>query len=341
MRIRWREFELPNRVVVDKETLNENFGRFKAEPFERGFGVTIGNSLRRILLSSIEGAAVVSVKFGTVKHEFSNIPGVVEDITDIVLNIKNLNVKLFSDGSKKIKIETNKIGDITGNDIITDGNVEVINKDLHIATITDNVDFNLEMEVRNGRGYVTESENELADNEIGVIPIDSIFSPIRNVQYKVENTRVGHKTNYDRLILDISTNGAITPEAALTEAAKILRKHLNPFVQYFELGNEIDYTEPKVIENLEEINEIEESPENLNEKLTVNVAELDLSVRASNCLDMANIKTVRDLISLNEEEALEIRNFGRTTLIEIKKKLSQMGLSFGMFNKSDMNKEAV
>lgn len=341
MQIRWRDFELPTRVIVEKETLSGFFGRFIAEPFERGFGVTIGNCLRRILLSSIEGAAVVSVKIDGVRHAFSTIPGIVEDVTDIILNIKGLNIKLYSENAKKIKIQTNKTGEVKAGDIIVDSDVEIINKDLHIATLSDNVNFNVEMEVRKGRGYVTEEENESEDNEIGVIPIDSIFSPIRNVRYKIEDTRVGHKTNYDRLILEISTNGAITPEMALTEASKVLRKHLNPFVQYFELGKELDFVDTNVIEDQKGDRKLEEPQEKLDDKLGTNVAELDLSVRASNCLDMANIKTVKDLVSLNEEEALEIRNFGKTTLIEIKKKLSQMGLSFGMLNKSDVNKEAV
>lgn len=341
MRVRWRDFELPTRISVDKETLTDCFGRFVAEPFERGFGVTIGNSLRRIMLSSIEGAAVVSVKFEGISHEFSTIPGVVEDITDIILNIKCLSVKLHSEGVKKIRIETDKACDIKGGDIITDADVEIVNKDLHIATVSEDVNFVVEMEVRRGRGYVTEEENALDEREVNLIPIDSIFSPVRNVKYVVEDTRVGHKTNYDKLILDITTNGAISPELVLTESSKILRKHLNPFVQYFELGKELDFAEPSAIELHSGGYEIEDTPGELSGKLETNVAELDLSVRASNCLDMAEIKTVKDLVSLSEESALEIRNFGKTTLVEIKKKLLQMGLNFGMYNKSDVNKEAV
>ncbi len=341
MRIRWRDFELPTRVISDKEVLTDSYGKFIAEPFERGFGVTIGNSLRRILLSSMEGAAVVSVKIEGVNHEFSTVPGIVEDMTDVILNIKSLNIKLNSEQPKKIKIEAKKKGVVTGADIITDGDVDIINKELHIATVSDNINFNVEMEVKNGRGYVQAEENAVEDSEVGVIPIDSIFSPIRNVAYKIEDTRVGHKTNYDRLVLEIWTNGSINPELALTEAAKVLRKHLNPFVQYFELGRELQHIEAKAVECQVGTQEIDEPIENLNEKMEMNVSELDLSVRASNCLDMANIKTVKDLAALNEEEALEIRNFGKTTLLEIKKKLSQIGLNFGMFSKSDEKKDEV
>ena len=340
MRIRWNNFELPSRVIVEKETLTDIFGRFIAEPFERGFGVTIGNSLRRILLSSIEGAAVASVKIDGVRHAFGTIPGIVEDVIDIILNIKNLNIKLHSEGPKTIKIEATKAGVIKGGDIITDSDVEIINKDSHIATLSKNIKFNVEMEVKRGRGYVTEEENELEEKEVGVISVDSMFSPVRNVQYKIEDTRVGHKTNYDRLIIDISTNGAITPEVAIVEASKILRKHLNSFVQYAELGKELDYVDTIAIENQNKDHEIEQSTKKLDESLDMSVSELDLSVRASNCLDMANIKNVRELTLINEEDALELRNFGKTTLVEIKKKLLQMGLSFGM-DKPEMNKEAI
>ncbi|MGR3317938.1 MAG: DNA-directed RNA polymerase subunit alpha [Candidatus Anammoxibacter sp.] len=340
MRIRWNDFELPSRVIVEKETLTDVFGRFIAEPFERGFGVTVGNSLRRILLSSIGGAAVASVKIEGVRHAFGTIPGIVEDVIDIILNIKSLNIKLHSEGAKIIKIEANKKGVIKGGDIITDSDVEIVNKDLHIATLSEKVKFNVEMEVRRGRGYVTEEENEPEEKEVGVISVDSMFSPVRNVQYKIEDTRVGHKTNYDRLILDISTNGAITPEVAIVEASKILRKHLNSFVQYAELGKELDYVDTVAIESQNRDHEIEKSTKKLDESLDMSVSELDLSVRASNCLDMANIKNVRELTVINEEDALELRNFGKTTLVEIKKKLLQMGLSFGM-DKPEINKEAV
>lgn len=326
MRIRWREFELPNRVSIEKETHTDTYGKFIAEPFERGFGITIGNGLRRILLSSIEGSAVTSVKIGGVEHEFSTIPGVVEDTIDIILNIKNLVVKLHSDKPRKIRIEAKKKGEVTAGDIITDDSVDVINEDLHIATISENVNFNVEMDVKNGRGYKTAEENGIDGHEVGVIPIDAIFSPVRKTKIRVEETRVGRRTNYDRLIIEIWTNGIISPEMALTEASKVFRKHLNPFVRYFELGRELPQAGEKQIEKVLE-NE-KESEDEVNRKMAISVSELDLSVRASNCLEYANIKTVGELVTKEEDELLELKNFGKTTLIEIKKKLNQLGLTF-------------
>lgn len=326
MRIRWREFELPNRVSIEKETHTDTYGKFIAEPFERGFGITIGNGLRRILLSSIEGSAVTSVKIGGVEHEFSTIPGVVEDTIDIILNIKNLVVKLHSDKPRKIRIEAKKKGEVTAGDIITDDSVDVINEDLHIATISENVNFNVEMDVKNGRGYKTAEENGIDGHEVGVIPIDAIFSPVRKTKIRVEETRVGRRTNYDRLIIEIWTNGIVSPEMALTEASKVFRKHLNPFVRYFELGRELPQAGEKQIEKVLE-NE-KESEDEVNRKMAISVSELDLSVRASNCLEYANIKTVGELVTKEEDELLELKNFGKTTLIEIKKKLNQLGLTF-------------
>ena len=326
MRIRWREFELPNRVSIEKETYTNFYGKFIAEPFERGFGITIGNGLRRILLSSIEGSAVTSAKIDGVEHEFSNIPNVVEDTIDIILNIKNLVVKLHTDKPRKIRIETKKKGAVTAADIITDDDVEVINKDLHIATISEDVDFKVEMEVKKGRGYKTAEENGAGGSEVGVIPIDAIFSPVRKTKIRVEETRVGRRTNYDKLIIEIWTNGIISPEMALTEASKVFRKHLNPFVHYFELGRELPNAGEKQIEQVDE--KVEDSEDEVKKKVVVSVAELDLSVRASNCLEYANIKTVNELVTKEEEELLELKNFGKTTLVEIKKKLNQLGLSF-------------
>ncbi|MGR3302247.1 MAG: DNA-directed RNA polymerase subunit alpha [Candidatus Scalindua sp.] len=326
MRIRWKEFELPNRVSIEKETHTDTYGKFIAEPFERGFGITIGNGLRRILLSSIEGSAVTSVRIDGVEHEFSTIPGVVEDTIDIILNIKNIVVKLHSDKPGKIRIESKKKGEITAGDIITDDGVEVVNEDLHIATISDNIKFNVEMDVKNGRGYKTAEENGAdGGHEVGVIPIDAIFSPVRKTKIRVEETRVGRRTNYDRLILEIWTNGVVSPEMALTEASKVFRKHLNPFVHYFELGRELPQAGEKQIE---EVEEEEASVDEVNKKMAISVSELDLSVRASNCLEYANIKTLGELVIREEEELLELKNFGKTTLVEIKKKLNQLGLSF-------------
>ena len=334
MRIRWREFELPNRVSIEKETYTNFYGKFIAEPFERGFGITIGNGLRRILLSSIEGSAVTSAKIDGVEHEFSTIPNVVEDTIDIILNIKNLVVKLHTDKPRKIRIETKKKGAVTAADIITDDDVEVINKDLHIATISEDVDFKVEMEVKKGRGYKTAEENGAGGSEVGVIPIDAIFSPVCKTKIRVEETRVGRRTNYDKLIIEIWTNGIISPEMALTEASKVFRKHLNPFVHYFELGRELPNAGEKQIEQVDE--KVEDSEDEVKKKVVVSVAELDLSVRASNCLEYANIKTVNELVTKEEDELLELKNFGKTTLVEIKKKLNQLGLSFK--NPGDVNR---
>jgi DNA-directed RNA polymerase subunit alpha len=331
MRIRWRGFELPTRITVDQRTLTNTYGKFVAEPFERGYGITIGNGLRRVLLSSLEGSAVTSVKFKGVKHEFSTVPGVVEDVTDIILNIKSLTIKLHDDHPRKIRIETRKKGEIKAKDIITDGGAEIINPDLHIATLSEDADFLVEMEVKKGRGYVTAEENEPEEPEIGLIAVDSVFSPVRKVKYYTEDTRVGRRTNYDRLIMEIWTNGVITPEMAMVEAAKVLRKHLNPFVQYFEIGRELPRAEAKPALEVAEVGK--EVSGELYAKLERPVSELDLSVRASNCLEAANIRTIGELAALTEEEVLGIRNFGKTTLKEVKKKLSQLGLSLGMVKK--------
>ncbi|MCF6147236.1 MAG: DNA-directed RNA polymerase subunit alpha [Candidatus Kuenenia sp.] len=326
MRIRWRGLELPVRVEVENETLTDRYGKFIAAPFERGFGHSIGNSLRRVLLSSLEGSAVVSVKIEGVAHEFTSVPGVVEDVADIILNIKNVVVKMHSDQPKIIRIEANKKGAVTGKDIITDESVEIINSDLHIATLSEDVAFNVEMEVRKGRGYVTADENESEEQEIGLIAVDSVFSPVRNVRYATEETRVGRRTNYDRLIMEIWTNGTITPEMALVEAAMITRKHLNPFVQYFEIGRELQQIEKTMsVESTADL-----SAEEFNKTLSMPIAELDLSVRASNCLETANIVTVGDLVVKTEEDLLQIKNFGKTTMKELKKKLSQLNLAIGM-----------
>lgn len=326
MRIRWRGLELPVRVDVEKETLTDKYGKFTAAPFERGFGHSIGNSLRRILLSSLEGSAVVSVKIDGMSHEFTSIPGIVEDITDIMLNIKNIVVKLNTDQQKVIKIEANKKGQVKAEDIVADSGVEILNGDLHIATLSDDVSFKVEMEVKKGRGYVTAEENEPEEQEFGLIPVDSIFSPVRNVRFSIEETRVGRRTNYDKLIMEIWTSGVVSPEMALVEAAKVMRKHLNPFVQYFELGRELQQVEKRMgIESVPEISE-----EELCEKLNMPIAELDLSVRASNCLETSGIATVGDLIVKTEEQLLAIKNFGKTTLKEVKTKLTQLNLAIGM-----------
>ena len=321
MDIRWRGMELPSSLEVDRNTLTNNYGRFVAEPFERGFGASVGNSLRRVLLSSLMGSAVTQIKIRGAQHEFTSIPGVLEDVTDIVLNVKSLVVRNNSDATRVITLESNKAGVLTGADIDTDADVEIMNKDHVLATLTSDVPFMMEMVVENGRGYVPSTEHSAADHEIGIIPIDAVFSPITRVRYEVEETRVGQKTNFDRLILEIWTDGSINPEMALVEAAKILRKHLNPFVQYRELGPSI-FSAARGGAG---------SPEaQLEAKLNMTLAELRLSVRANNCLESENIQTVRDLVQRTEDQLLEVRNFGDTTLNEVREKLSQYGLHLGM-----------
>jgi DNA-directed RNA polymerase subunit alpha len=322
MRIRWRGLELPSQVVPDRATLSARYGKFVAEPFERGFGVTIGNSLRRILLSSLEGSAVTQIKLHGVQHEFATLPGVVEDVTDIVLNVKSLVVKNFSDQTRVVRIEKNTRGVVSGADVRSDDQILVINKNHVVATLTDDVPFLMEMVVENGRGYVAATEHTPQAQEIGIIPIDAAFSPVTRVRYEVEETRVGHKTNYDKLTMEIWTNGSVTPELALIEAAKILRKHLNPFVQYSELGPAV-YSETRAVGNVV----LDQAAE---AKLSMNLAELELSVRATNCLESENINTVRDLVSRSEEQLLAVRNFGETTLTEVREKLADLGLRLGM-----------
>ena len=239
MHIRWRGMELPSSLEVDRDTLTSTYGKFSAEPFERGFGASVGNSLRRVLLSSLMGSAVTQIKIRGAQHEFTTIPGVMEDVTEIVLNVKSLVVRNHTEATRVITVERDKAGPITGADIQTDADVEIINKNHVIATLTDDVPFMMEMVVENGRGYVPSTEHSSVDHEIGIIPIDAVFSPITRVRYEVEETRVGQKTNFDRLILEVWTDGSVNPELALVESAKILRKHLNPFVQYRELGPSI------------------------------------------------------------------------------------------------------
>ena len=321
MRIRWRGLELPSQVSCDTSTLTGTYGKFVTEPFERGFGVTVGNSLRRIMLSSLEGSAVTQIKVHGAEHEFTTIPGVAEDVTDIVLNVKALVVKNSSEQTRVIRIDKRDLGPVTGADVITDGVVEVINKDHVIATITGETSFVMEMVVENGRGYVPATEHGANIQEIGTIPVDAAFSPIVKVRYQVEETRVGQKTNYDKLTLEIWTDGAITPEMAMIESAKILRKHLNPFVQYRELG-------PKVFAEVRGAGAGFDP--GIEAKLSMSLAELDLSVRATNCLETENITTVRDLVARSEDQLLEDRNFGETTLMEVREKLHAMGLHMGM-----------
>jgi len=363
MRIRWRDLELPTKVVADSATRTDTYAKFTAEPFERGYGVTVGNGLRRVLLSSIEGTAVTSVKIQGVKHEFTSIEGIKEDVTDIILALKRLRIQFHTDDPKVLRIEKTGAGPVTGADVQTGSDCEVVNRDLHICTITADTSFEAEIEVRRGRGYVTAEENAREEQEIGVIPMDSIFSPIQRVRYRTENTRVGKLTNYDRLIIELWTDGTITPEMALVEASKIYRKHLNPFIQFFDVGKELLFekhqesriasafgapmptagapsmpspampspapvgmpamgtaTAPAVSGDVEELASTMELP----------IAHMDLSVRASNCLEAEGIQTIGDLVRLSQDQVMGFKNFGRTSLKEIARRLEEMNLSFGM-----------
>lgn len=328
MRVRWRGLELPSRVHTDRSNLTDTYGKFFAEPFERGFGMTIGNSLRRILLSSLEGSAITRVKIHDVQHEISTITGVVEDVTDIILNVKSLVVKNLSDQPKVIRIQKHEAGPVRGVDVQHDEMVQIINPEHHIATLTSDVPFVMEMTVENGRGYRTAEENAGKEREIGVIPVDSSFSPVVRVKYDSEETRVGQKTNYDRLVMEIWTNGTIGPQMALVEAAKILRKHLNPFVQYTEQGPEVPLEESMEIGGARAT--ADTSDADLERKLNMSLAELELSVRATNCLETEGITTVRELVLRSSDELLEVRNFGETTLREVELKLKERGLTLGM-----------
>lgn len=317
MIVKTKDFQIPKGLEFEKETLTDIYGRFTAEPFERGFGATIGNSLRRILLSSIEGAAVTSVKIEGVLHEFSKIPGVKEDVTDIILNIKNLRLKLHADKPKTIYLKKNRMGGAKAGDITHDADVEILNPDLHIATLDRDAKLDIEMVVKKGRGYVTAERNKEEGMPIGVIPIDSIFSPIQKVDFRVESARVGRVTDYDKLVMEIWTDGGIKPADALAFAAKILKDHLAIFMNFEE---DEESLEPKA----------ETDNTLLSKILLKSVNELELSARAANCLKNANIKTIVDLVQKTESEMLKTKNFGRKSLNEIKKILTDMGLSLGM-----------
>jgi DNA-directed RNA polymerase subunit alpha len=325
MRIRWRGLELPTRVEPDTSVSSITYGKFIVEPFERGFGTTVGNSLRRILLSSLEGAAAVSVKITGVEHEFAQIEGVMEDVTDIILNVKSLIISMEGDAPKMLSVTKKGPGVVTGGDLTGDASVVVHNKNQVIATLTNDREFSMELEIHKGRGFVTAIENTPEEQIIGVIPIDSVYSPVTRVRYKTEDTRVGQKTNYDRLIMEIWTNGTITPELALVEAAKILRKHLNAFVQHFEPGENLD---AELLDN--DVVATPQMSEELQNKLNQPIGTMELSVRASNCLESAKIHTIGELVKLTEGDLLKVRSFGKTSLREVKRKLQDLGLSLGM-----------
>ncbi|MCB9837927.1 MAG: DNA-directed RNA polymerase subunit alpha [Phycisphaeraceae bacterium] len=323
MRIRWRGLELPSSVVVEEKSRAATYAKFTIEPFERGFGTTVGNSLRRILLSSLEGAAVTAIKIKGAEHEFSALPGVLEDVVDIVLNIKSLVVGMEGDEPKTMTLRATEPGEVTADLIEADTAITILNKDLVLATITEKTSLEIEFTVEKGRGYVPANERRAStdDQEIGVIPVDAIFSPVQRVRYKTENTRVGQRTNYDKLILEIWTDGSVTPAMAMVEAGKILRKHLNPFVQYNEVG----------AESISESAALKASVDDeLIQKFNMTIHDLELSVRASNCLESAEINTVADLVKMSEAELLKVRSFGKTSLREVKRKLSEMNLNLGM-----------
>ncbi len=314
------KFELPNRLVKVEESATDTFAIFQAEPFESGYGHTIGNSLRRVLLSSIEGASISSIKIEGVQHEFQSIDGIVEDVTDIVLNLKKVLLVSESREPVTLLIDVNKEGAVTAADIQEDANFKVINPDQVICTLDKPMRFLAELEVKVGRGYCSGEDNKKADQPIGVIAIDSLFSPVRLVKYSVENTRVGQDLNYDKLILEITTDGRITPDDALKQCAAILKHHLDVF----------DEVSQEEIEFESESKEISEEQNRLRKLLNMSVNEIELSVRAANCLNNANITTVGELAMKSEQEMLKYRNFGKKSLNEIKDKLEQLGLSLGM-----------
>ncbi|HET9374729.1 MAG TPA: DNA-directed RNA polymerase subunit alpha [Chthoniobacterales bacterium] len=320
MTVRLGRFEMPKSLVKDEAGSTETYAKFVAEPFEAGYGHTIGNSLRRVLLSSLEGAAITTARITGAQHEFAALPGIVEDVTDIVLNLKKIRFKAVDHEPRTVSVNVNKEGIITANDIQTTAGIEVLNTDQVICTLDKKQKFEAEFEVRVGRGFFTGDENKRPDMPIGVIPIDSIFSPVTRVKYAVENTRVGQRTDYDKLILEIWTDGRITPDDALLQASAILRHHLDVFVNYDDSQVEFDETSEEV------------SQENtrLKKMLNMSVNEIELSVRAANCLNNANITTVGQLAMKTEAEMLKYRNFGKKSLNEIKEKLQQLGLSLGM-----------
>ncbi len=314
----WKGFQKPKRLAVDTEALTDKSGRFWAQPFERGFGTTIGNALRRVLLSSIEGAAVTAVKIEGVLHEFQSIPGVVEDATDIILNLKQIPFKLNGEGPKAIYLRADQPGVVTSGMIEADADVEVLDKDVYIATVSEGGRLEMEMRLKRGRGYVSADKNFDEDLGLGFIPIDSVHSPVRKCNYIVEAARLGQITDYDKLTLEVWTNGSVAPADAIALAAKLLKDHMNIFINFEEeMETAISGGE-------------ERKPEIRNENLNRSVEELELSVRSYNCLKNANIQTIGELVQKTEAEMLKTKNFGRKSLNEIKEILSSMGLSLGM-----------
>jgi DNA-directed RNA polymerase subunit alpha len=326
MRIRWREFELPSGVVHVKETATGSYGKFMIEPFERGFGHTIGNGLRRVLLGAIEGAAITAVEINGVEHEFKTTPGVVEDVVDLVLAFKALNLKLGTEDLATLTISKDGPGEVTGADVMCPTGVEILNPDMHIATLTADQNFEVALTARRGRGYVAADETGEPMDQIGLIPLDAAYSPVVRVRYEVEATRVGKFTNYDRLVIEVWTDGTVTPEMALVEAAKIYRKHLNPFVQFRNALQGVPVSEEvKAIDAA-----AERRKDRLHSLLSEPIERLDLSTRARNCLDGAAVATLAELVVMSSDDLLKIKNLGQTVLTEIEKKLSELDLTVGM-----------
>ncbi len=313
----WQSLIKPKRLASQEETLNDFYGKFVAEPLERGFGATVGNALRRILLSSIQGAAITSVRIKGVLHEFSTVPGVREDVTDIILNLKEVRLKLFSESAETIRVKTKDSGVLKAGDIITSNNVAILNPDQHIATLSKDADLDMEMVVRHGKGYIPAERNKDDLQPVGTVPIDAIFSPIRKVNYTITHARVGQVTDYDSLTLEVWTDGSVRPDDAVAYAARILQDQLTIFINFEE--------EPIVMGP----EQVEEKPR-FNENLYRSIEELELSVRSSNCLKNASIKYIWELVQKTEAEMLKTKNFGRKSLNEIKEILTDMGLSLGM-----------
>jgi DNA-directed RNA polymerase subunit alpha len=313
----FKGFQKPKRLVANTETLTDRYGQFTAQPFERGFGTTIGNSLRRVLLSSIEGAAITAVRIDGVAHEFSPIPGVVEDATDIILNLKQIPFKMMTGEVKTVRLRVEQPGEVMSGQIETDADVEVLDRNMHIATVSEGGKLQIEMRLKAGRGYVSADRNFDEDLPLGYIPIDSVHSPVRKVNFSVENARLGQMTDYDKLTLEVWTNGAISPPDAVGQAAKLLKDHMAIFINFEELPESAE--EPA-----------ERALSQMNEVLNRSVEELELSVRSYNCLKNANIQSIGDLVQKTEAEMLRTKNFGRKSLNEIKEILSGLGLGFGM-----------
>ncbi len=314
-----KNFQMPRGVLIEDDTVTDGYSKFVIEPLERGFGTTIGNSIRRVLLSSLPGAAVVGVRIDGVAHEFSTMPNVVEDVAEIILNLKGLRLLLHSEEPKTLMLEAEGKGDVTAEDIQTDNNVvEILNPDLHIASLDEGGHLRMEIHVDSGRGYVIAEQNKMPDQPIGVIPMDAMFTPVTRVNFQVENTRIGQRTDYDRLVLEIWTDASVGPQDALSTASQILRNHLQLFVSI----DDQFLSEPE--------EEVDEKFEEIKRMLQMNVEELELSVRSSNCLRAADIKTLADLVQKSETEMLKYRNFGRKSLTELSQILQEMDLSFGM-----------